>query len=67
MNFEFLWLFTKVFSVTFGGMVSFGGTSKQSVKIFSAKILFFANSQKFPAIRYRKGSHLHVSCQSTYN
>ena len=36
VNFEVLWLFAKVFSVQFGGMASFGGTSEQSVKIFSA-------------------------------
>ena len=35
-NFEVLWLFAKVFSVQFGGVASFGGTSEQSVKIFSA-------------------------------
>ena len=30
-TFEVLWLFTKVFSVKFGGMASFGSTSEQSV------------------------------------
>ena len=39
-NFEVLWLFVKVFCVRFGGMASFGGTSKQFAKVFSAKIYF---------------------------
>ena len=33
-NFEVLWLFVKVFSVKFGGVASFGGTSNQSVESF---------------------------------
>ena len=48
MNFEILWLFVKVFSTKFGGVVSFGSTSEQFAKVFSRKILFFTNSQKFP-------------------
>lgn len=43
-KFEALWLFLKVFFATFGGMASFGGTSKQSVKVFSVKIIFSTNS-----------------------
>ena len=39
-NFKVLWLFAKVFSAKFGGM-TFGGTSGQSVKVFSVKILLF--------------------------
>ena len=35
-NFEVLWLFVKVFSMQFGGLASFGGTSEQFMKIFSA-------------------------------
>ena len=42
MNFKVLWLFTKVFTAKFGGMASFGNTSKQS-----AEILFSTNLQKF--------------------
>ena len=49
-NFKVLWLFAKVFSVRFGGVVSFGGTiggaSEQS-----AKILFSTNLRKFPAMQ----------------
>ena len=33
-------LFTKVFSVKFGGVVSFGDTSKQSTKVFPQKCYF---------------------------
>ena len=38
-NFTVLWLFEKVFSMKFRGVAFFGSTSKQSVKVFSAKIL----------------------------
>ena len=37
-TFKVLWLFTRVFSPKYGGMVSFGSTSKQSMKIFSMKV-----------------------------
>ena len=47
MNFELLMVFLKVFSAKFGDMVSIGSTSKQSAKVFSAKIVFSTNSQKF--------------------
>ena len=40
VNFEDLWLFAKVFSAIFGGVVSIGGTYEHSVKVFSAKIIF---------------------------
>ena len=40
LNFAVLWLFAKVFSVKFGGVASFGGTSGQSVKVLSTKIFF---------------------------
>ena len=33
VNFTVLWLFVKVLSAKFGGVVSFGSTSKQSVKL----------------------------------
>ena len=33
----------EVFSAKFGWMASFGGASKQSVKVFSAKTLFFTS------------------------
>ena len=46
MNFKVLWLFAKVFSTESGGVASFGGTSKQSVKVFSTKIVFSTNLQK---------------------
>ena len=46
VNFEVLLLFMEVFSANFGGVASIGSTSKQAVKVFSAKILFFTNSQK---------------------
>ena len=38
-NFTILWLFVKVFSAKFGGVVVFG-KSEQSAKVFSAKIVF---------------------------
>ena len=48
-NFAVLWLFAKVFPAKFG---TFGAAkSEQSAKVFSAKIVFFTNSRKFPAIR----------------
>ena len=47
MNFEVLWLFVKVFSTKFGGMVSIGGTSEQSAKVFFMKIEFSTNLCKF--------------------
>ena len=34
-NFKALWLFAKVFTVKLEGVVSFSGTSEQSVKVFS--------------------------------
>ena len=34
-----------VFLMKFGAVVSVGGTSKQSVKVFSAKIIFSTNLQ----------------------
>ena len=43
-NFEVLWVFAKIFYAKFGGVMSFGGTSKQSVNVFSTKILFSTNS-----------------------
>ena len=39
-NFQILQLFAKVFSTKFVGVASFGGTSKQSAKGFSANIFF---------------------------
>ena len=47
-NFEVLWLLAKVFSAKLGDVVSFGGDiSEQSVKVFSAKILFPPNRESF--------------------
>ena len=46
VNFEVFWLFLKVFFTKFGGMVSFGGTSKQLTEIFSVKIIF--SLENFP-------------------
>lgn len=40
VNFEVFWLFLKVFFTNFGGMASFGGTSKQLTEIFTVKIIF---------------------------
>jgi len=51
VNFEVLWLFAIVFGTKFGGVAYFGGTSKQSMKVFSAKNLYSTDLQKFPAIR----------------
>ena len=42
-NFEVLWLFAKVFSVKFGGVVFFDSTSETSVKVFFIKIVFSNN------------------------
>ena len=36
----------KVFLMKFGAVASVGGTSKQSVKVFSAKIIFSISLQK---------------------
>ena len=49
--------FVKVFSTKFGGRASFGGTSEQSTKVFSANIYFPPICerfilQKFPVIQY---------------
>ena len=46
VNFMVLWLFTNVFSVKSEGGVLWHGTSEQSAKVFSAKIVFFTNLQK---------------------
>ena len=46
-NFEVLWLFTKVVSAKFGRVVSFDGMSEQSMKAFTATIIFFPDSQVF--------------------
>ena len=51
-NFKVLWLFTEVFSVKFGDVASFGGTSKQSTKVFSVKILFSTNSQNISPTKF---------------
>ena len=40
MNFKVLWLFAKAFSLKCGAVMSFGGTSEQSVKV-NAAIIFF--------------------------
>ena len=32
-----VWLFMEIFSMKFGGVASFGGTSGQSMKVFSAR------------------------------
>ena len=47
MNFEVLWLFTKVFSAKFGGVTFFGGTSEQSAKVFFTKIVFSQIRESF--------------------
>ena len=39
-EFEVLWLFAKVFSTKFRGVVSFGGTIEQTEINFSTKISF---------------------------
>ena len=44
-NFMVLWVSMKVFSAKFG--VVWHSKNKQSTKIFSVKIVFFTNSQKF--------------------
>ena len=47
MNCVVLWLFAKVFSTKFWGVASFGTAKASNLKVFSAKIVFFTNSQKF--------------------
>ena len=42
-----LWLFVKVFFAKFGDVAYFGDTSEQSANVYSMKILFSTNSQKF--------------------
>ena len=51
MNLEVLWLFAKLFSAKFGDVAFFGDTSKQSVKVFSAKIVFSTNLRKFSPLK----------------
>ena len=46
-NFEGLCLFAKVFSLKFVGVASIGGTTEQSVKVFSTNIVVSTNSRKF--------------------
>ena len=46
-TFTVLWLFAKVLSMKFGSVTLFGGTSKQSTKVFPVKILFSTNLPKF--------------------
>ena len=46
-----LWLFAKVFSAKFGGMASVGAAKEQSAKVFSVKIIFFTNLQKFSPLK----------------
>ena len=41
VNFKVLWLFVNIFFVKFGGVVSFGSTSKQSMEVFSVKNFIF--------------------------
>ena len=55
MNFAVLWLFAKVFSTKFGGVVSFGAAQASNLqKVFSINIVFFTNLQKFsPSKIYR--------------
>ena len=45
MSFEVLWLCTEVFSAKFGSVVSFGGTSEQSVQVFSTNLRKFSPSK----------------------
>ena len=61
VNFEVLWLFTKVFSAKFGGVASFGGSSEQSAKVFSTNFFLFSliHTSFFPAEVY----HHTVTCQ----
>ena len=48
VNFMVLWLFVKFLSTKFGGRgVLWHGTSEQSAKVFSAKIVVFPHSRKF--------------------
>ena len=51
-NFVVVWLFVKVFSAKFWGMVSFGAAKVSNPrKFFSMKIVFFTNSQKFSPLK----------------
>ena len=47
MNFEVLWVFPKAFSAKVEDVAFISSTSEQSAKVFSAKIVFSTNSQKF--------------------
>ena len=40
MNFKVLWPFAKAFSIKYKGVMSFGGTSEQSVKVIVVIIFF---------------------------
>ena len=46
-NFMVVWLFVKVFSAKFWGMVSFGAAKASNPQNFFAKIVFLTNLQKF--------------------
>ena len=58
VNFTVLWLFAKVFSAKFGGMVSFGTAWASNPRKFSPRKSYFSPIcacfllRKFPAIRY---------------
>ena len=51
-NFVVLWIFAKVSSAKFRGVVSFGAAKASNPrKFFSMKIVFFTNSQKFSPLK----------------
>ena len=59
MNFAVLWLFVKVFSAKFGGVVSFGAAQRAIRESFLQKsylspICESFLPRKFPAIRYKQ-------------
>ena len=68
-NFKVLWLLAKVFYMKFGGMAYFSSTSKQSVKVFSAKSYIFHQFAKvFSLESFRYTGYVHtqwVMCKHT--
>ena len=59
-NFVVLWLFAKVFSVKFGGMVSLVQQKRAIRKSFLCESHIFHNLQKFSPSKVIVGSHSHT-------
>ena len=73
MNFAVLWLFTKVFSVKFGGVVSFSTARASNPRKFSPQKSYFSPIResflpgKFPAIWYIIRQHILTAVVLSYS